>query len=239
MSTLYPNEQRVLDAAQALVEHLGHDANHSVAAAAMDTLGRIHTGVNVSHFNGGPCAELVVLGAAAAAGAGPLVTMVAVGDGGRGVLAPCGRCRQVLLDLHPDCFVIVPTADGPMDTPIRELLPYSYHHPDATPQRFVRFNARYHDAIVTGRKTMTIRYRDPVQVGPALFVFEDNNGYRRLHGVVDSVTPRRFDSLTAEDARLENVSSVADLRQGLLRHYPDLVDDSVVDVVRFHLDSQG
>src|SRR3712207_5766916 len=104
---LYPNEQRVLDAAIELATRLGDNPVHTVAAAAMDTTGRIHTGVNVFHFTGGPCAELVVLGAAAAAGAGPLTTIVAVGDGGRGVIPPCGRCRQHLLDLHPDCFVIL------------------------------------------------------------------------------------------------------------------------------------
>lgn len=239
MVTLYPNEQRVLDAALELVQRLGTDPTHTVAAAAMDTQGRIHTGVNVSHFNGGPCAELVVLGAAAAAGAGPLVTMVAVGHGARGLLAPCGRCRQTLLDLHPDCFVIVPTTDGPIITPVRELLPYSYQYPDGVPQRFVRFNARYHDAIEAGQKTMTIRYRDPVRVGPVILLFEDDDGYRRLPGVIDTVTSCRFDALSEEHARRENVSSVETLRQGLLRHYPDLVDDSVVDVVRFHLDSQG
>lgn len=235
MSTLHPNEQRVLDVAMALAGPLGNDANHTVAAAAMDTLGRMYTGVNVFHFTGGPCAELVVLGAAAAAGAGPLVTMVAVGDSGRGVIAPCGRCRQGLLDQHPDCFVIVPTADGPTDVPVRDLLPYTYHFPDAAPQRFVRFSARYHDAIVWGQKTMTIRFQDPVSVGSAFFVFEDDDGYRRLDGEIDAVTPRRFDALTVEEARRENVSSVEDLRTGLLRHYPNLTDDSIVDVVEFHL----
>jgi cytidine deaminase len=83
MSTLYPNEQRVLDAANALVAQLGNNPLHSVAAAAMDTLGHIYTGVNVAHFTGGPCAELVVLGAAAAAGAGPLTSTLAEEGGAR------------------------------------------------------------------------------------------------------------------------------------------------------------
>jgi cytidine deaminase len=224
MPRLYPNEQRVLDAASALVERLADDPVHTVAAAAMDTLGNIYTGVNVAHFTGGPCAELVVLGVAAAAGAGPLTTMVAVGNEGRGVISPCGRCRQTLLDLHPDCFVIVPTPDGPIDTPVRELLPYTYHFPDAVPRRFLRFNRRYYDAIAAGQKTVTIRFRDPVSVGPVFLVFEDDDGYRR------------FDALTGEDARLENVASVEHLRKGLRRHYPELTDESIVNVVRFHLD---
>lgn len=235
---LYPNERRVLDAANELVATLGGDPLHTVAAAAMDTAGRIYTGVNVFHFTGGPCAELVVLGVAAAAGAGPLTTMVAVGGGERGVIPPCGRCRQTLLDLHPDCFVIVPAPDGPGYTPIRKLLPYAYHSPNAAPPRFVRFNSRYYDAIAAGLKTATIRYRDPVEVGPALLVFEDDDGYRRLRGVIDGMESRRFDALSMEDARLENVSSVNALRDGLRGQYPGITDDAIVDVVRFHLERE-
>lgn len=36
--------------------------------------------------------------------------MVAVRNDGVTVLSPCGRCRQVLMDLHPDIRVIVDTA---------------------------------------------------------------------------------------------------------------------------------
>ena len=126
---LTESENRVLDAALRQLDVLTGHPDHTVAAAAMDTAGRVHTGVNVFHFTGGPCAELVVLGAAAGAAAGPLTTMVAVGDRGRGVIAPCGRCRQVLLDQQPDSVVIVPGDDGPVSVPIAELLPYSYHAP--------------------------------------------------------------------------------------------------------------
>jgi cytidine deaminase len=49
-----------------------------VASAAIDTLDNVHTGVNVFHFTGGPCAELVAIAAAAQAIAGPLITIVAV-----------------------------------------------------------------------------------------------------------------------------------------------------------------
>jgi cytidine deaminase len=173
---LYLPEKRVLDAALQQAEQLTGDPNHTVAAAAMDTTGRIFTGVNVYHFTGGPCAELVVLGQAATAGAGPLTTMVAVGDQDRGVLAPCGRCRQVLLDQHPDCAVIVPESDGPALVPVRRLLPYSYARPDTSPERFVRFNSAYYDAVVQGRKTATTRFEDPCAIGPVWLLFEFDEG---------------------------------------------------------------
>jgi len=41
------------------------------ASAAMDINGGMHTGVNVFHFTGGPCAELVAIGAAAGRTADP------------------------------------------------------------------------------------------------------------------------------------------------------------------------
>lgn len=234
---LYPNERAVLDAALKQVRVLTGDPNHTVAAAAMDTAGRVHTAVNVYHFTGGPCAELVVLGVAAAAGAGPLTTMVAVAEDSRQVVPPCGRCRQTIADLHPDCRVIVPTTGGPEDVPVRTLLPYGYVHPDCDPPRVVRFSARYLDDVLSGAKTTTIRHDDPVHVGPAWFVFEDDEhtGYQRVRGVVDEVTDTRLDLLGPEEVRQENASSVEALRAGLRGHYPGLADDAPVSVVRFHL----
>lgn len=99
---------------------------HTMAAAARARDGRIVTGVNAYHFTGGPCAELVVLGAAAAQGAYELDTMVAVGDRGRGVVPPCGRCRQVLLDYFPDLRVIVAPDGRPASIPVADLLPAGY-----------------------------------------------------------------------------------------------------------------
>lgn len=92
-------------------------APHRVGAALLDAEGHIHTGVNLPHFTGGPCAEMVAL--ANAAGCHP-VRIVAVGEGG--VLAPCGRCRQVMLDLYPDIEVLL--AAGPV--PVLALMPAPY-----------------------------------------------------------------------------------------------------------------
>jgi cytidine deaminase len=96
---------------------------HTVACAARDGRGAIHIAMNVFHFTGGPCAELAVLGVAAASGADRLTSIVAVGAGDRGVLPPCGRCRQVLLDTHPQVLVMLP---GGLTASPGDLLPYSY-----------------------------------------------------------------------------------------------------------------
>ncbi|MFE5193245.1 cytidine deaminase [Streptomyces sp. NPDC056601] len=100
--------------------------NHTMAAAARSRDGRIVTAVNAYHFTGGPCAELVVIGAAAGQGAYELDTIVAVGDRDRGVVSPCGRCRQVLLDYFPDLKVIVGAGDRLRTVPVADLLTETY-----------------------------------------------------------------------------------------------------------------
>ncbi|GAA2404945.1 cytidine deaminase [Streptomyces glaucosporus] len=111
--------------------------NHTMAVAARARDGRIVTAVNAYHFTGGPCAELVLIGTAAAQGAYDLDIIVAVGDRDRGVVPPCGRCRQVLLDYFPDLKVVVGTNDGLRMVPVTDLLPESYiwadHQLDAKP----------------------------------------------------------------------------------------------------------
>ncbi|MEU8887120.1 cytidine deaminase [Streptomyces sp. NPDC048442] len=98
---------------------------HTMGAAVRDADGRMHGGINIFHFTGGPCAELVALGNARASGARELTTIVAVGDGGRGPVGPCGRDRQVLLDFHPGIRVILPTVKGLRSVRIEELMPHA------------------------------------------------------------------------------------------------------------------
>ncbi|MGP4103544.1 hypothetical protein [Nonomuraea sp. KM90] len=49
-----------------------------------------------------------------------------MGDRDRGIVHPCGRCRQVLLDYVPALDVIVRTNDGLRMVPVTGLLPESY-----------------------------------------------------------------------------------------------------------------
>ena len=104
----------------------GPDGVYTMGAAVRGIDGRMYAGINLYHFTGGPCAELVALGHARASGARELTTIVAVGNEGRGVHGPCGRDRQVLLDYHPGIRVILPGPDGPGSVPITELLPGAY-----------------------------------------------------------------------------------------------------------------
>ncbi|MFJ7240444.1 cytidine deaminase [Streptomyces olivaceus] len=127
MSTLArPVDHELVEAAAEVARTRCRGDNHTMAAAARARDGRIVTAVNAYHFTGGPCAELVVVGAAAAQGAYELETIVAVGDRGRGVVPPCGRCRQVLLDYFPGLTVIVGDGERVRSVPVAELLPETY-----------------------------------------------------------------------------------------------------------------
>ncbi|WP_327351004.1 cytidine deaminase family protein [Streptomyces sp. NBC_01304] len=132
---LQPVDHELIEAAAHLARTRCRGDNHTIASAARARDGRIVTGVNAYHFTGGPCAELVLIGAAATQGVYELDTIVAVGDRERGVVPPCGRCRQVLLDYFPSVKVIVGEGEGVRSVLITDLLPASYvwadHQPDA------------------------------------------------------------------------------------------------------------
>ena len=226
------SEFAVIAAAEALARTLIENPGHTVAAAALDTAGHIYTGVNVAHFTGGPCAELVALGVAAATGAGPLVAIAAAGDRSRGLIPPCGRCRQVLLDLHPDIVVAVPTPQGPRMRVIGKLLPDTYFFPDANAARVLRFNKRYYDDVASGMKTSTVRWDEHVKVGPAIFYFEDSQR-PALRGEVLAVNRYPLSDLTLERLRLGPDDSVQAYVDGLRWHYPQMPDDAHVDIVDF------
>ncbi|MFI8529428.1 cytidine deaminase [Streptomyces aquilus] len=119
-------DHELIEAAARIARTRCRGDNHTIAAAARAADGRIVTAVNAYHFTGGPCAELVVIGTAAAQGAYDLDTIVAVGDRDRGVVPPCGRCRQVLFDYFPTLEVIVGNGDHVRTVPVADLLPETY-----------------------------------------------------------------------------------------------------------------
>lgn len=136
---LYPSARPVNEEEKALIEsarqtidaatdtaHLDEDGIHTMGAAVRSADGRIFTGVNLYHFTGGPCAELVALGSARAACAFEITHIVAVGNHGRGVCAPCGRDRQVFIDYYPHLRVILPGPDGAVSVLATDLIPGAY-----------------------------------------------------------------------------------------------------------------
>ena len=122
---LTDDDSELIEFARRIVKDHSDGHVHTVGAAVRDVNGQMHGGINLYHFTGGPCAELVALATARANGARALETIVAVGDEGRGVIPPCGRDRQVLVDYHAGISVIVPTRDGDRSVAIEDLLPFN------------------------------------------------------------------------------------------------------------------
>ena len=128
---LTETEQQLVDFARTTIDastdaDARGDGAHTMGCAVLDASGSLHAGVNFYHFTGGPCAELVALAAARTAGAREPQMIVAVGNRGRGIKNPCGRCRQVMADAYPQLRVIVDTPDGARTVGIRELLPLGF-----------------------------------------------------------------------------------------------------------------
>lgn len=236
---LTTEERRLVDAATATLRDAHRSADHTVAAAAMDSAGNVFTGVNVAHFTGGPCAEPVAIGRAVATPEAvlPLTCIVAVHD--RGVIAPCGRCRQILFDLYPEIRAVVRTKIGHETRPVRELLPYVFDwreiEPD-TPQTLHVWEG-YLDAIRSGSKTSTVRVDDPATVGTCRLVFDhDSQGTATSQLVeITRVVEGTAGDLTEDDARRDGFADLTELRAALATHYPGIEDRTRVDVVHFRL----
>ncbi|HJP76894.1 MAG TPA: cytidine deaminase [Pseudonocardiaceae bacterium] len=122
-SELTDSDHELIAYARQIVDEHGDDNIHTMGAAVRAADGRIFGGINLSHFTGGPCAELVALGHARASGARELDTIVAYGDRGRGPVGPCGKDRQILFDYHPGIRVILPTEHGVRSVRITDLMP--------------------------------------------------------------------------------------------------------------------
>lgn len=104
-----------------------------VGAAALVDDGRIVVGCNVENasYGLGLCAECGLASALASSGGGRLVAMVCV-DGEGALLAPCGRCRQVLMEFGGREMLI----DRPgAPRPLGELLPDAFTADDLTDRR--------------------------------------------------------------------------------------------------------
>ena len=95
-----------------------------VGAAAVTNDGRIVTGCNVENASYGIslCAECGLVSQLHDSGGGRLVAVTAMHSDGT-ILAPCGRCRQLLLEAGGD-GLMVDGASGPR--PLSELLPDSF-----------------------------------------------------------------------------------------------------------------
>ena len=101
--------------------------HHTVGAAIRTANGKVYAGVNCAGVHGA-CAEYVVMGMAVSAGEREFDTIVAAHEkAANGVVAPCGNCRQMLIEYCPEIKVILNDDEGRLvKVGIRELLPFAW-----------------------------------------------------------------------------------------------------------------
>jgi len=116
----------MVETASAMLTQNGDGDNHTVAASIYAADGSVYSGLNLYHFTGGPCAEVVALARLVSEGGGKPLAIVAVADRNRGVVAPCGRCRQILADYCLNIQVVLKADSGLIVRPLMDLLPMTY-----------------------------------------------------------------------------------------------------------------
>ncbi len=101
--------------------------NHTVGSAVRCKNGKVYSGVNCDGIHGS-CAEYITIGIAISAGEREFDTIVAVHDKAPNCLvAPCGNCRQMLVEYCPDIKVILNDVNNKMvKVGITDLLPFAW-----------------------------------------------------------------------------------------------------------------
>ncbi|GGG56323.1 cytidine deaminase [Paenibacillus radicis (ex Gao et al. 2016)] len=119
------------DAKEAMTRAYTPYSHFQVGAALLDDEGRVHYGCNIENAAYGPtnCAERTALFSAIANGLRPgKFKAIAVIGRTDGPIAPCGVCRQVLVELcPPDMPVVMGNMQGDWAiATVSELLPGAF-----------------------------------------------------------------------------------------------------------------
>ena len=101
--------------------------NHTVGAAVRCKNGKVYSGVNCDGIHGS-CAEYITMGMAISEGEKDFDTIVAVHDRAPNCLvAPCGNCRQMLIEYCPDIKVILNDDNNKIiKVSIKDLIPFAW-----------------------------------------------------------------------------------------------------------------
>lgn len=126
---LSEKDHELIKAALEVLEQSFDDGvyNHTVGCALLCGSGKIYCGVNCDGIHGS-CAEYITVGTAYSAGEREFNTIVAVHEKAtNSVLAPCGNCRQMMVEYCPDILVILNDDEGNLiKVKARDLLPFAW-----------------------------------------------------------------------------------------------------------------
>ncbi len=101
-------------------------SNFGVGAAALSRSGKVFTGSNVENASYGLsiCAERVAVSSMVAAGERELKAIAVHCINAES--APCGACRQFIIEFGPDALVVFMHGNKLVQFPIAGLLPYAF-----------------------------------------------------------------------------------------------------------------
>ncbi|NJE04972.1 ASCH domain-containing protein [Thermococcus sp. M36] len=101
--------------------------------------------------------------------------------------------------------------------------------------RHLKFDGRYAEAILSGRKRATVRLgRGPnLKEGDTILIH--SGGYALGKAVIERIETKTVGELTDEDAFLDGFSSREELINALKQHYKHVSDDSTAHVIVFRL----
>ena len=100
----------------------------------------------------------------------------------------------------------------------------------------LRFRASHLPAVRDGSKRMTMRFNDPVRVGPALLIFESDDEVS-LPGRIVSTVAKPVGTITDDEARKDGFAGAADVLSGLRDYYPELQSSDEIVIVRFEVNA--
>jgi cytidine deaminase/GNAT superfamily N-acetyltransferase len=202
--------QRLVEQAQDEARR-GLGPDHTVGAALLTEGGRVVRGLNTHHYLGGPCAETVALSNhAARCPEDPVRAVVAVHGPTRGVIAPCGMCRQILFEIDPGIECGVPGPEGPEMHPVRALLPRPYDRAELARAEgdSLRDRSRTHErqpaeeTLTAGGRLYRVRRARPEDVAGLVALLADDVLGRDRESAAAEAYREAFEEIDADPRHL-------------------------------------
>ena len=122
------NRELIERAKQAMEYAYAPYSHFQVGAALLCKDGQVFTGCNVENASYGAtcCAERTAIGKAVSEGVRKFEKIAIMASDG-GFTAPCGICRQILLEFMPEGLVVLGNKTGEIQVfTVKELLPHGF-----------------------------------------------------------------------------------------------------------------
>jgi len=95
------------------------------------------------------------------------------------------------------------------------------------------FKKEYKDAILSGRKTSTIRLRTDLKAGDEAYIVV--GGTKLGIAKITAVNKKRLSDLSHRDAKRDGFANVRELIRALKKHYKDVRPWTEVSIIHFKL----